>query len=214
MSLSKLCHDNVGLNMVIKKKVIGYERKKGTGVFTYRINVSLRDNLNEEVIILNLEEYEALQSEISELKNNRINNAEIKEKDKEISDLTLQLQNKNEQIANLEENKTKDHESIAYELKYANKLLDQQHETIKHDRDTMKEINQQHTDKLEQIYDKFNKELQKYVAVNHLQNNALKQILELGFIDIIRNKHKSIAKDQIKELTDDKKVYELAEKNN
>jgi len=46
-----------------------------------------------------------------------------------------------------------------------------------------------------------------------LQNAVLKQILELGFIDIIRNKHKKIAKDQMKEL-DTKPVYELVEKKN
>jgi len=32
--------------------------------------------------------------------------------------------------------------------------------------------------------------IKKYIAVNQLQNTALKQILELRFIDMIRNKHK------------------------
>jgi hypothetical protein len=49
-------------------------------------------------------------------------------------------------------------------------------------------------------------------VINQPQNVALQQILELGLIDIIRNKHKKIAKDQIKELKADKKVYELTEK--
>ena len=42
--------------------------------------------------------------------------------------------------------------------------------------------------------------------MNILQNTALKQILELGFIDLIKNKHKKIAKDQIKELNSNEKI--------
>jgi len=78
--------------------------------------------------------------------------------------------------------------------------------------ESIEKITKEHQDQLKQSYEQFNKDMTKYIAVNHLQNNALKQILELGFIDIIRNKHKSIAKDQIKELNNDKKVYELIEK--
>ena len=46
------------------------------------------------------------------------------------------------------------------------------------------------------------------ITINQPQNTALKQILELGFVDMLINKHKKIAKDQIKEL-DSKPVYEL-----
>jgi len=35
----------------------------------------------------------------------------------------------------------------------------------------------------------YNNEIKKYLTINQLQNTALKQILELRFIDIIRNKH-------------------------
>ena len=74
---------------------------------------------------------------------------------------------------------------------------------------TIEKLDQQHIDQLKQSYEQFNNEIKKYLTVNQLQNTALKQILEIGFIDLIRNKHKKIAKDQIKELTNDKKVYEL-----
>jgi len=94
-------------------------------------------------------------------------------------------------------------------------LQKQQDETIKElnkQQDKIIEnINMKHQDQLKQIYEKFNKDLTKYITVNQLQNTALKQILELGFIDLIRNKHKKIAKDQIKEL-DNKPVYELTKK--
>jgi chromosome segregation ATPase len=73
--------------------------------------------------------------------------------------------------------------------------------------DKIAKLNQQHHDKLEQIYYNFNEDLKKYITVNQLQNTALKQILELGFIDLIRNKHKKIAKNQIKEL-DKKPILE------
>lgn len=52
----------------------------------------------------------------------------------------------------------------------------------------MKESDQQHIDQLKQSYEQFNQDLQKYIT------------------DLIRNKHKTIAKDQIKELKEDKNV--------
>jgi hypothetical protein len=51
---------------------------------------------------------------------------------------------------------------------------------------------QRRNDKLEQVM--MTLESIKYVATNQ-PNITLKQILKLGFIDIIRNKHKKIAKD-------------------
>ena len=77
--------------------------------------------------------------------------------------------------------------------------------------ENIEKLDQQHIDQLKEIYEQFNKELQKYIAVNHLQNAALKQILELRFIDLIINKHEKIAKQNIKEI-DPKPVYELVEK--
>jgi len=81
--------------------------------------------------------------------------------------------------------------------------------TLEHQTETSLKLDQQHHDQLKQSYNQFNNDLKKYIAVNQLQNTALKQILELGFIDMIMNKHKKIAKNQIKELKKDKKVYEL-----
>ena len=95
-------------------------------------------------------------------------------------------------------------EKIEYKLKNIKESEQLLHQTIK-------ELNKEQVDYLKQIYDDFNKELKKYITVNQLQNQALEQILELGLIDIIRNKHKKIAKKQIKELDTDV-VYELTPK--
>jgi len=78
--------------------------------------------------------------------------------------------------------------------------------------ETLKELDKQHNNQLNENYDKFNEDLKKYIQIITLQNTGLKQILELGFIDIIMNKHKNIANEQIKELSNDKKVYELTQK--
>ena len=209
---------------MIEKEIKEYKQGRDT---VQRINIRKIDNLKGQVCILEINEYKKLITE------NKTLNMEIKNKNKEIAILgennkTIEKSNQDlqENIKELSqqynkiENKTKDQEDIIQELKYANKLLDQQHETITHHRKTIEKLNQQqhetiekitrqHTNNLERIYDKFNKELQKYIAVNQLQNIALKQILELGFIDMIMNKHKKIAKNQIKELSNDKKVYEL-----
>jgi len=194
----------------LKKPIRKYKQGKG---YRHEITITKQDIKDldnaEEVYLLDTKKYEDLKNKIKELQ-------------QIITKYEKEIENKNKKIATLEENKTKDQENIIHELKYANKLLDQQHETIKHHRETIKEINQhqyenieklnqQHIDQLKETYEQFNKELQKYIAVNHLQNAALKQILELGFIDMIRNKHKKIAKDRIKEF-DTKPVYELTKK--
>jgi len=56
-------------------------------------------------------------------------------------------------------------------------------------------------------YEQFNKYINKHIVVNQLQNTALKWIIELRFIDLIRNKLESIAKKQINELKENKKVW-------
>jgi DNA repair exonuclease SbcCD ATPase subunit len=100
------------------------------------------------------------------------------------------------------ENKIKNLEAINKTFKEVNQDKDQ----------TIKELNKENIQQLKESYDKFNEELKKYITVNQLQNTALKQILELGFMDLIRNKHKKIANENLKELKEDKKVYELTEK--
>jgi hypothetical protein len=46
----------------------------------------------------------------------------------------------------------------------------------------------------------FTTELEKYIAVYQLQNKALKDILDQGYIDLIRNRYKKIVKDNIKKI--------------
>jgi chromosome segregation ATPase len=115
------------------------------------------------------------------------------------------------EIKTLNEKIAKQNKELAQLYERINKI-DENEQTIKeivelHD-EAIKELDQQHIDQLKESYEHFNKEITKYITANQLQNTALKQILELGFIDIIKNKHKQIAKDQIKEL-DKKPVYEL-----
>lgn len=70
---------------MIKKQVNKYERKKGTGIYTYRINVNIKDNLDNEVYIYNPDEYNQLQDHIKNLEKNIENQA------KEIEDLTIKI---------------------------------------------------------------------------------------------------------------------------
>lgn len=65
---------------------------------------------------------------------------------------------------------------------------------------------------LEKYHKEFDLDLVKYITIIALQNDALKDILKLNKIDLLMNKHKKIAKENIKELATDKKVYELAPK--
>jgi len=260
---------------MIKKEIKEY--KQGNDKIQ-RINILKRDNIKGTVYILEDDEYKNLTvkadnyvkfKEINEKLNQTINilNKKLEDENKNVLELTTQIQNKNNKIATLEidtkilqdQNKTinelkkeitetdkrngkliVENTELSKKIKHYTKELEdtianqelrikeyeinerniEQIETIykktfenitKQQDKTIENINTKHQDQLKQIYDKFNKDLTKYIAVNQLQNTALKQILELGFIDLIRNKHKKIAKDQIKEL-DTKPVYELAKK--
>jgi hypothetical protein len=177
---------------MIQKTIKKY--KKGNG-FRYEISINKKDledlNDTKKVNILSNKEYESL--------NNKIKDSEqtIAKQDKEIKQVYEKLNNIEKNNKNIKELERSYHETIK--------------EITREQSKTIKELNKEQVDYLKQIYDEFNNELKKYITVNQLQNTALKQILELGFIDLIRNKHKKIAKKQIKEL-DDKKVYELTPK--
>jgi len=244
-----------------EKQIKATKRKKDAG-YSFRININKEDNFkpDEKVIILRTEDYKLLQGEIKQLKIYEMDNETLEEKDKEISDLTVQIQNKNSEIVNLDQdikklkesskettnitqennNLVRENTKLFKEIKtlkkqlqdqeYENKKLSLKLETIEenyknilknneknlkesHDKfyETIEKLTKEHHEQLKESYDKFNEDLKKYISVNQLQNVALKQILELGFIDLIRNKHKIIAKKQIKEL-DQKPVYELIKK--
>jgi len=181
---------------MLKKEI--REFKKGNGV-GYRIYISNKDlkelNNSRDINILTNNEYYKISKTNDDL-------------EKKIDNLKQEVENKKNEIAILKSNiQTEKH------YKELIKELSQHQETTlekmdKQHNETIKELNQEQIDYLKQIYDEFNDELKKYITINQLQNQALEQILELGFIDIIRNKHKTIAKDQIKELTTNK-VYEL-----
>jgi chromosome segregation ATPase len=84
------------------------------------------------------------------------------------------------------------------------KITKQQDETIK-------ELNQQFHNQAKENNDEFNRKLEKYIAVNLRQNEALKEILNLGFLDLIRNKHKKLANKNIEKLDNTILKYVLKE---
>ena len=160
---------------MIKKEIKEYKQGNDT---VQRINILKRDNIKDDVYILEIKEYEHLQNKIESLEKT------ISKQDDELKQLSVKfenMENNNKTLKELNQNQYK----------------------------TIEKLDQQHIDQLKESYEQFNNDLKKYIAVNQLQNTALKQILELGFIDMIQNKHKKIAKNQIKELSNDKKVYEL-----
>jgi len=211
---------------MIEKEVKKYARTGAKG-YNYRINLSKQDNLTGNVFILTVDEYESLQNQLIS------QDETIAKQDKEIKELHTKIDNHDKleqkiELLNIEhENYEKRNDKLIKEntellkqnkqfkkeltdinditTKFNKLIIDLQKQQDK----TIENINTKHQDQLKQIYDKFNEDLTKYITVNQLQNTALKRILELGFIDLIMNKHKKIAKDQIKELATDKKVYEL-----
>jgi len=177
---------------MIKKEIKEYKQGKD---LIQRINILKKDNIKGKVCILEIDEYNNLKETIEN------QNQEIQE----LHDKIVKLETNTQTIKQLEKSYKETIETLNSNQHEIIEKMDKQHH------ETIKELNQEQTDYLKQIYDDFNNELKKYITVNQLQNTALKQILELGFIDLIRNKHKKIAKKQIKELKDET-VYELVEK--
>ena len=166
--------------------------------------IELKESIKQNDTIIN-----DLTTQINNIKNEQIKengiierridnfikeNGELLREKKELKE-RINLMENNEK--NLKESNTKLHESIE-------KITTQQHQITA-------KITKEYQNQLKESYDKFNEDIKKYITLNQLQNTALKQILELRFIDLIRNKHKKIAKEQIKEL-DKKPVYELTKK--
>ena len=186
----------------IKKKISQYKRGKSHG---YRINIPITDGFtkDETVYILREVEYQRFEAQNDQFIRE---NGELLKDNKSLKKEIKNLKNDNKTIKQVE---------TTYK-EIIEKLNQQQDKTIKelnkNQHETLTELDQQHNTQLNENYDKFNEDLKKYIQIITLQNAALKQILELGFIDMIMNKHKKIAKDQIKELKEDKKVYELTVK--
>jgi chromosome segregation ATPase len=199
--------------------------KKGNG-FRYEISINKKDieelNNTKEVNIFENSEYKSLQNQINSLKRT------IDNKNKEIS--SHEKNNKTTKEASDKIKKKIELLDIEHEMleKRNDKLILENTELLRQNKslknelanideltnkfnDLITNLDKQHNDQLKDSYEKFNAEITKYIAVNQLQNMALKQIQGLGLLDLIRNKHKKIARDEIKEL-DTKPVYELTKK--
>ena len=95
------------LDKMIIKEVKEYERKKGTGIYNYRINISKQDNLENKVYILNSDEYNKYKSLIKELKEKLTNKtAKIKELETKLKTQEEIQQTQTQTITNLTETYT------------------------------------------------------------------------------------------------------------
>ena len=177
---------------LIKKEVRTYSQGNKT---IQRINILKSDNLDGEVYILTPKEYEDLKKENESNKQfiqTLSNNHDIFEK---------------QNIKLTEQVKTQKH----YDKLFKD-LEKTQSRTIRElDKSHTKQLlllDKRHNAQINENYKDFHKQLQKYIDVYKLQNKALKDILDLGYIDLIRNKYKKIARDNIKELDTSREYIE------
>ena len=106
--------------------------------------------------------------------------------------------------------KEKEYKDLLNEIKRLKEIINNQKQEYK----TIQEIEQIHKETIIKLTNEHKTEIKKYTEQNTILRTILRQIFELGFIDLLRNKHKKIAKKQIKELDNDNVVYELVEKKN
>jgi hypothetical protein len=200
---------------MIEKEVKEY--KQGNKIIQ-RINLLKSDNLekDQKIIILTDREF-TIYNDNAEYYRNRINELEdtlnlkenrIKELinesfkstesithdyEKEIGLLELELKTEKEKLK--KEMKTQKHyDSIFNKL---GKYYDKNIKEIDSNSTTLfKELDKQHNNQVKKLYN----ELSKYKSVYSLQNKALKEIFEMGYLDSLLNKNKKIAKENINQI--------------
>jgi len=183
---------------MIEKEVREY--KQGTKRVK-KINILQSDNLekDEKVVILTVKEFNELNDTINKYKTetDKLDKRLIKlEKEQEVNQSKIKNQRHYDKLLTRIEN---NHEK---NLTNVTKDLDKQHNN------QIIQLNKEYniildkkTREYNTNYELFNKELIKYRTVYELQNKALKEIAELSYIDLFRNKFKKIAKENIKQLS-------------
>jgi len=176
--------------VMLIKEVKEYERKKGTGIYNYRINISKQDNLDNKVAVMNLSEYDELQDTVKKLNN------EIDVKDKKIND----LESKFEEIAD-QQKEVENQQKILLELQ---KLHHENIEKINNkNNENINRINKEHSEKIENM-----------TTLNTVLIGGLENIQTLGFMDRITNKNKKLANKLIQSNTRKIPKYEFELKEN
>jgi len=181
---------------MIIKEVKEYERKKGTGTFNYRINISKQDNLNNKVAILNLDEYNKLNDTIKQLETQLQNN------ENKINKQQLEHQRLLEKIETLEKyNKT------------INQLEEIQQKTIselnKLNNEHIDQLNSKHIEEMTNINKEHHETINKLTAINQILISGLESIKQTSFIDRLTNKNKEIATKLINDNVKKIPKYEL-----
>ena len=174
---------------MIKKEVKQY--KQGNS-YSYRINIAKQDNLTGNVYVLTPREYEQLTNENKEAKKTIANYKKAIEAIKTKIEI---IQKNNQEI-------TKSFEKINSEQL-----------------GTIKEMDKQHHEQLKEANELYIDDFKKFVAITELHNKALKEIDEMGFINILLRKYKEIIinvnkEDMLDYFKDKNKqpVYELKPK--
>lgn len=173
--------------------------------FNYGIKISKTDDLEGKVKILKCKEYMGLINEIKALEQQlKVSEKEVLNKTYEIAKLekgytqTIDELNRecDENIQNIQFMR----ETSAKEIMNKNNQINHLKKEIKdqtHYDDVLKELEDTQFKKIKELDQQHVDQLKEYITLNQLQNTALKQIIELSFIDLIRRKHKKIVKRQI-----------------
>ncbi|MCL2313618.1 MAG: hypothetical protein FWC41_14275, partial [Firmicutes bacterium] len=167
------------------------------------------DTLNKDIEKLIVEKNELLKK-VSNYKALQESNKELEKKLHESKSYKPQIEALNETVTNLKL-KLKEHETNDKNIDQMERLYKATLEKVTKQQDEIiKELNQQFHNQTKKNNDEFNEKIEKYLLVNIRQNEALKQIIDLSFFDLIRNKHKKVANKNIEKI--DSPIYELTPK--
>ena len=181
---------------MIEKEIREYKQGNKT---VQRINILKSDNMDNGIVaILTVDEYLDIVENTSKLENfvQKLNE-EVKEVLEENKILKSQI-------------KTQKHYDRLFN-KFEKDKFKTMNELQKKQMRQVAEMYEQHNTQLKEVYVEFNKEIQRYYELNNAYSIAFNNIMKLGLLDLLKNKHKQIAKDNIKQL-DTKKFIEYVPK--
>jgi seryl-tRNA synthetase len=188
---------------MVVKKIVKYPNSENG--YDYRIDISETDDLDGKVKILKFQEYYDMTKKMETMEQQlKVSEKEILKKTYEIDKLekgyTETIDELNRECEENIQNIQFMRETSAKEIMNKNNQINHLKKEIKdqtHYDDVLKELEDTQFKKIKELDQQHVDQLKEYITLNQLQNTALKQIIELSFIDLIRRKHKKIVKRQI-----------------
>jgi predicted carbohydrate-binding protein with CBM5 and CBM33 domain len=191
--------------MVVFKEITKIPRGKS---YFYRINLAIKDNLDGKVVILTIAEYKELNNKVIDCDELKKENNELHLSEKDNNKLIKENTELYHKIKTIEKKLTvKYQKTIAEQDKEINRLSNKLENIEQNHNNILQNIKNQYKEnynKLEEKNKQLHEDKEKCISLNSSLITDFKHILNFGFLDLIRKKHKTTIETAIKKEIPDK----------